>query len=493
MNNAPKPASVFAASAACAGWGCTIATAASWATLPIGVRLGVLRRARHAMAARPEVFARAISTHLARTEADTLVTELLPLLAACKFLEKNAERLLRTRKLGLSGRPIWLGGVYAEVHHDPLGQVLIIGPANYPLFPPGVQVLQALAAGNHVTWKPGAGGREVAECMAEALREAGLPEGILRITEDTVEAAREALASGADKVIFTGSAETGRAVLRGLAETATPAVMELSGADAVVVLPRANLETVAKSLAFGLRLNGGAVCMSPRRLFAEANTMRALRPLLLRELEAIPPVELSAAMGASLRRLVDEAVASGASPTGEVDTAAQRPLLIEDATVGMAVTRADIFAPVLSLITLRSMLELPEAYAACSYGLTVSIFCAGNEERKARSLAHTLRAGTVLINDLIAPTVDPRVPFGGMGASGFGTTRGAEGLLEMTATKTLLVRRGGAMRHLQPTRHEDTSVFVHLIRVLHGRTWGERWLGLREVFKGRAALGNRNQ
>ena len=196
--------------------------------------------------------------------------------------------------------------------------------------------------------------------------------------------------------------------------------------------------------------------MSPRRLFAEASTMRALRPLLMREMEAIPRVKLRAAVGESLRRLVDEAVASGASPIGEVDAAAQRPLLIENATASMAVSRSDIFAPVLSLITLRSMLELPEAYAACSYALTASIFCAGNEERKARNLAHVLRAGTVLINDLIAPTVDPRVPFGGLGASGFGTTRGAEGLLEMTAMKTLLVRRSGPMLHLRE-QHSSTA------------------------------------
>lgn len=488
VNAAPKPERALSASSACIGWGCMIATAGSWATLPIGVRVRVVRKARHIMASRSETFARAISPHLARTNADTLTTEMLPLLAACRFLEQNAERLLSPRKLGLSGRPFWLGGIRAEIHREPLGHVLVMGPANFPLFLPGAQVMQALVAGNRVTWKPGTGGREVAVLVAEALREAGLPEGMLRITDDTVEAAQEALAMGADKVIFTGSAETGRTVLHGLAETATPAVMELSGADAVIVLDEADLQVTAKSLAFGLRLNGGAVCMSPRRLFAEANTMRALRPLLLRELESISPVKLSASTGESLRELADEAVANGASIIGEVTPETQKPLLIENANTGMAVTKTDLFAPVLSLITLRSMLELPEAYAACPYGLTAAIFCGGNEERKARNLAHTLRAGTVLINDLIAPTADPRVPFGGRGASGFGATRGEEGLLEMTGTKTLLVRRGGAMRHLDPTREEHTPVFAALIRALHAGTWNERWRGLCEVFRKRGSL-----
>ena len=89
--------------------------------------------------------------------------------------------------------------------------------------------------------------------------------------------------------------------------------------------------------------------------------------------------------------------------------------------------------------------------------------------------------GTVLINDLIAPTADPRVPFGGRGASGFGVTRGAEGLLEMTAPKVLLLRRGGMMRHLSPTSERDTPLLASLIRMVHGGSWRERWRAMQQV------------
>jgi delta 1-pyrroline-5-carboxylate dehydrogenase len=105
----------------------------------------------------------------------------------------------------------------------------------------------------------------------------------------------------------------------------------------------------------------------------------------------------------------------------------------------MAIAQSDIFAPVISLIEAESMLHAAELYAQCPYGLTAAIFCEPRGERGARTLAGMLRAGTVLINDVIAPTVDPRVSFGGRGASGYGVTRGAEGLLEMTAVKTLLI------------------------------------------------------
>jgi len=176
----------------------------SWVAMPVQGRVRVLRAARHRMAERAEEFAAAISPLLARSKADTLMSEVLPLLDACKFLEREAARLLRPRRLGLSGRPLWLGGVRAEIYREPLGHVLIIGPANYPLFIPGVQALQALAAGNSVTWKPGMGGAAVAALVARALRESGLPEGVLTVTEESVEAAQRELERGADKVIFTG-------------------------------------------------------------------------------------------------------------------------------------------------------------------------------------------------------------------------------------------------------------------------------------------------
>ena len=469
----------------CGGF-CSVSTSgdAGWAELPIRDRLRTLRAARHLIAERASEFADAISPTLARSKSDTLMSEVLPLLDACRFLERNAERLLRPSKLGLSGRPLWLDGLHAEIHREPLGHVLIIGPANYPLFVPGAQCLQALAAGNSVTWKPGAGGGEVAELAARALRDAGLPVGALTVTEESVEAAQRELERGADKVIFTGSSESGRRVLATLAETATPSVMELSGADAIIVTPDANLERVAKAVAFGLRLNGGAVCMSPRRLFTTATTMKALRPLLDAELARVPPVALPAKTAAKLRSLVEDAVRSGAVVYGETNETAQRPMVVHGVRPSMAITQSDIFAPVISLIVADSMLHLTEMYAQCPYGLTAAIFCGPREEKRARALAQVLRAGTVLINDLIAPTVDPRVSFGGRGASGYGVTRGAEGLLEMTAVKTLLIRRTRNTLHMDPTTDADAPMFSGYITAMHGKGWARRWHGWSRLIAG---------
>jgi aldehyde dehydrogenase (NAD+) len=451
--------------------------------MPLKGRLRVLRAARHQMAARAEEFAEAISPQLARTKADTLATELLPLLAGCKFLEREAGRLLAPRRLGVSGRPLWLMGVAAEIHRVPLGHVLVIGPSNFPLFIPGSHVLQALAAGNRVTWKPGVGGGAVAQLVARVLVKAGLPPSALTVTDESVEAAHEALAAMPDKVIFTGSSKTSHILLAELAETSTPAVVELSGADAIVVTPSADLKQVARAVAFGLRLNGGAVCMSPRRLFATPTTISALRPLLHAELAKVPGVALDAGTSTRLRAMLDDAAGAGAEVHGKFTPDAQQPLLVDRAAANMAVTRSDIFAPVLSLIEAESMMHVPALYALCPYALTVSIFCDRGSEKKARALGTMLNAGTLLINDIIAPTADPRVPFGGRGASGYGVTRGAEGLLELTAVKTVLIRRGGVMLHLDATRDEDATMFAGLIRMVHGKGVAMRWAALKQLLR----------
>ncbi len=123
---------------------------------------------------------------------------------------------------------------------------------------------------------------------------------------------------------------------------------------------------------------------------------------------------------------------------------------------------------------------MPEIVNVCPYALTAAIF---GDEREARALGEQLHVGTVLVNDLIAPTVDPRVPFGGLRGSGFGVTRGAEGLLEMTATKTVLVRRRGMTRHYEATNPSRTSLFAALIGALHAGPGGERMMALRALMK----------
>ena len=451
----------------------------AWAVTPIARRLAILRAARHEIARIADRLVDAISPNLHRTRADSYAAEVLPLLAAFRFLENEAAIILKPRRLGRKGLPFWLAGIDSTIERVPFGTVLVIAPGNYPLFLPGVQTLQALAAGNAVVWKPGFEGQPVAEVFCAALERAGLPTDLLRITDDSAEAAITELATRPDKVIFTGSSQAGRAVLRQAADLAIPVVAELSGCDAVIVLESADTKRVLEALQFGMRLNGSATCMAPRRLIVVGSGHEPLIAELQARFATMDGVELSPRTHTQLQPLIGDAELRGATVHGNHGALNLKPVLILNASPDMAIAQADIFAPVLSVIHVATANDVLSADALCPFGLTAAIF---GKERDARELGHQLTVGTVLINDLIVPTADPRVPFGGRRGSGFGTTRGAEGLLEMTTAKVTSIRTDRSTRHYQQTGPAHEELFRGALAMSHSATLVERFKGLRRMF-----------
>jgi aldehyde dehydrogenase (NAD+) len=454
-----------------------------WARMSIKGRLALLRRARHRIAATAESIAQAVPCEkpgaLHRNVADTLVSEVLPLVEACRFLEREAAWILAPQRLSTHTRPFWLRRVTAEARRDPLGVVLIIAPANYPLFLPGVQVLQALAAGNAVLWKPAPGGTPAAEAMRDALIGCGLDPALLQLLDETALAAIDAMADGVDKVFLTGSAATGVAVLQQLAAHLTPAVMELSGCDAVFVLPGASLDRVVAAMLFGLRFNGSATCMAPRRLFLVADHP-GLVPALLEQCKNLLPTVLPARTQLELADLLQDARRLGGSVLMDESEAGLRYALVIKATPEMRIAQTDIFAPVLCILQEPDIAAAIAAHAICPYALTAAVF---GPEPEARKLASRLTVGTVLINDLIVGTADPRVSFGGRKSSGFGVTRGREGLLEMTTLKTIVTQRSRDQRAYRPTTADHLPFFAGYIEAVHGGDWRTRWRGLRRFWR----------
>ena len=140
-------------------------------------------------------------------------------------------------------------------------------------------------------------------------------------------------------------------------------------------------------------------------------------------------------------------------------------VILADARPEMRLLREDVFAPWLALVPVGDMAAAIAAQPLCPYALGASIF---GPEPEARAVAARLHVGSVCINDLIVPTADPRLPFGGRGLSGFGVTRGAEGLLDMTVIKTVSLRRGHLMPHLAHTRATDADRYARLITLLYG-------------------------
>jgi acyl-CoA reductase-like NAD-dependent aldehyde dehydrogenase len=453
------------------------------------VRLRPVKKFRHLLAAEHEALCAAVEQDIEKPAIETVACELLPLGEACRFLQKQAPRLLRPRRVPLRQLPTWLFFQSDSVHRRPRGLVGIIGTWNYPLFLNGVQMLQALTAGNAVLWKPSEVARHSARVLTDLFRRAGYPEGVLTVLPATREMGRTLAEADIDHVVFTGHVDTGRRLAEALGKRLITSTLELSGCDAMFVLGDADVELAARAAWFGATLNRGQTCLAVRRAFVARSVygrfLKALEPLAARgkaQKLALP------AQVRQARELVKEAVEAGGRILGSQATEFSAdectPTIVADARIDMDLCRVASFAPIMGVIPFDRIEEALAADAQCPYALGASIFT--SDVTEGARLARRLRAGAVSINDVIAPTGHPATPFGGQGASGWGSTQGAEGLLEMTVPQVVSTRAGTWRPHFDPpgsTRLTTLTAFQAMLRWAHAGSLSTRLGGFWQLLR----------
>lgn len=393
---------------------------------------------RRSVAAHEPELRALIAAEIGKPTWEALTSDIMPLLAACKWLERRLARLLRPRRL--RGGAFWQVGERHWVRRDPLGAVAIIATWNYPVQLLGIQLIQALGAGNRVVVKPSEHAARTQLRLMQLAVEAGLPEGTLRWVAATREAGRELLAGQRfDHVVFTGSTGVGRAVAAWAAETLTPTTLELSGRDSAIVLDDADPHLAAASIWSAVTANAGQTCMAPRRVLVEDQVYRpflaALAPLAAaaRPARLISERAATEAYEAALSAVAvgREEGGRGRSLSGVIEPPRGRelrPLAIVDCPADCALVHGEHFGPVVAVVPVGSLRDALEIHRACGQHLAVSLFTRG----RAREAIDRLGASNVVINDAVRPVAHPAVALGGRGESGWGVTRGEEGLLAMT-------------------------------------------------------------
>lgn len=455
----------------------------AWADLPVRDRLAPVRRFRALLVERSDELTAAVEADVQRPPNEVLGSDVLPLAAAAKFLQRKAARILKARRV--RGTPLWLFGEKDWVHRRPHGVVAVIGTWNYPLLLNGVQILQALVAGNGVAWKPSEHGDRSAAVLHGMLLEAGVPAELFRRLPSTREAGSKLLESDVDYVTFTGSAAVGRQIGKRLGERLIPSALELSGCDAMFVAGDADPEFAAKAAWFGVTLNRGQTCLAVRRIFVERPLLETFVEALHRHVEQATPVSVvTEAQVLQAEKLFTDAIARGARPLddsrpirhGERQVLPQ--VLLHDST-DMEICRVDCFAPIAAVIPVASLEQAVEMDAGCPYALGASLFT--GDMKRAERLAPQLRTGSLSVNDVIAPTAHPETPFGGRGASGWGVTQGAEGLLAMTVPQVVSYRGGRYRPHYDGA---PGGLLRGLLAVAHAPTLRGRLGGVWQIVRG---------
>jgi acyl-CoA reductase-like NAD-dependent aldehyde dehydrogenase len=453
----------------------------AWAALPVRQRLQPVRALRRLLVERWEELCTAVAQDIGKPVAETLAAEILPLAEACRFLEREAARLLTPRVLPRRRLPWWLWPQSDTVHRRPRGLVGILGTWNFPLLLNGAQLLQALTAGNAVLWKPSELAPASAWALADLLERAAFPAGLVHILEATREAGRELAETDVDHLILTGSDATGRRLAERLGARLVSSTLELSGCDALFLLEDGDVSLAARAAWYGATFNRGQTCLAVRRAFVHKAHYAAFEAALGPLVAAAAPVPLALASQArQAEELAAAAVAAGARLLEGPAADGLCPVrVLFDAAPEMAVCQQSCFAPLLAVLPFSKVEEALRMNEACPFGLGASIFT--RDAGRAGQMAAAVRAGMVTVNDVIVPTAHPATPFGGRGRSGWGVTQGAEGLLEMTVPQVVSVRGGAFRPHYEPpgaSRFMGVGALRGLLEWGHGATLRQRWRGL---------------
>jgi acyl-CoA reductase-like NAD-dependent aldehyde dehydrogenase len=337
-------------------------------------------------------------------------------------------------------------------HRRPLGVVAAITPWNFPFSLLIGKVAPALASGNTMVAKP-APTTPLTTCLLGELAAETLPPGVLNIVVDDNDLGNY-LTSHPDvaKVGFTGSTATGSKVMASAAPTLKRLTLELGGNDAALVLPDADVPTVAGKVFAGAMLNAGQVCLATKRVyvpravyepFCDEIAKLAMAAVVgdgMDETTQIGPVqnrtqfEKVLAMIDGARR--DGEVIAGGTPL-QSDGYFIAPTIVTRVDDDDEIVREEQFGPVLPILAYDSIDDAVARINDSRYGLGATVW--GADQEHATAVAARIVAGTVWVNRLI--DLPPDIPFGGAKQSGIGRENGIEGMKEYTQVQIVSVSK----------------------------------------------------
>ena len=324
----------------------------------------------------------------------------------------------------------------------PKGVVGIVAPWNYPLFLTMSPLTSVLAAGNRAMIKMASNSQNLCRLLADKFREV-FPEDMVAILPGV--RAQDFSTLPYDHLIFTGSADAGRNVMRAAAENLTPVTLELGGKSPTILCDDYDVNEAASRILYAKYLNAGQTCLAPdyvmvpesrRDAFVEA----AKRIMPERYPDPDSPQYTSVIDDKSYKRLratLDDARQKGAEVVPLVPSATFNdqlrkipPHMILNVNDDMVVMQNEIFGPLLPVKTYQSLDEVIDYVNSKDRPLGFYVFT--NDKAKEDKLLDSTISGGVTINNCMLHVAQHDLPFGGVGASGMGQYHGYEGFLEFS-------------------------------------------------------------
>lgn len=340
----------------------------------------------------------------------------------------------------------------AIIERVPLGTVLAISPFNYPVNLAVSKIAPALIMGNAVVFKPSTQGAVTALHLAEIMRIAGIPDGVIVTITGSGDDVGEYLSThdGIDLVAFTGSSEVGKKMAEKI--SMTPMLFECGGNNPALILPDADLGLTAQDLVKGAFSYSGQRCTAIKYVLGLSETLEKIIPQVIKKTKETikmgdprnekfnlgPVISDNAADEIEKRILLSKAKGAKVVYGGKRDGRFIEPTIIGNATPAMEIVNSETFGPVISFIKVKAIEDAVKIINDSNYGLQVSIFT--KDEGAGIKLAGSLKVGTVQINS--RPQRGPdNFPFLSVKVSGIGTQGIRYTLEAMTKLKPIILNK----------------------------------------------------
>ena len=418
-------------------------THASGRTRPAKWRAEQLDALNRLLDEQEEAILGALKADLGKPAQESLA-ELSILRSQLEYFRPRFQRWMRSRKVST---PLSTQPGKSWIQPEPLGVVLIMSAWNYPVQLLLMPLVTALAAGNCVVLKPSEIAAHTAELMAELILQY-LDQDAVTVIQGGVPETTALLKERFDHIVYTGSGEVGRIVMRAAAEHLTPVTLELGGKSPCVIDPGVDLNMAAKRLLWGKFLNAGQTCIAPDYLLVPEAIQHDLVEALKTELNAMYDNQ---AMGSEdyativsdkhferLKAQLDD----GNTVIGGGASARSRriePTVLTDVSPQASSRQEEIFGPILPIVTVGNTAEAIEHIRAGDKPLAAYLFTRSAETEQ--NFVDQVSAGNICINDTLMFIAAPELPFGGVGESGMGQYKGKAGFERLSHLKAVM-RRG---------------------------------------------------
>ena len=408
-----------------------------------------LKKLKSAVEAHADEIMAAVKRDTRKPEGEIKVTEVLGVLGN---IQKNIDSLDEWMK-PVDVVPSMNPKDKARIVYEARGVCLILGPWNFPLGLTMGPLAAAIAAGNCCMVKLTDLCPATAAVAAKIIRQA-FDENEVALFEGGVDVATALLELPFNHIFFTGSTRVGKIVMAAAAKNLASVTLELGGKSPVIVDEGADVKKVAGDLAAAKQFNGGQACISPDYVFVKESQKSALieefrarvKQNLYRDDGSIKKESIAQIVNdqnfARVKKLFDDAVAKGAKVAvgGTLEQADRtiHPTLLTDVTPDMQILQEEIFAPIVPLVTYKTLDEVIGHITRGGKPLALYIY--SNDRGNIDKLLSRTSSGGVTINGFFSHYLESKLPFGGVNQSGMGSYHGVFGFKAFSHERAIYVQ-----------------------------------------------------